>query len=243
MHNPATGRRDASPVRPTTAAETGATSAALATLSSYARSVAPPAFRAKPGVSTVADSGSTMDAAPSSSSAAVGLPSRPSIAPPTTAAETGATSDALATLSSYARSAALPAFRVEPGASMVAVSGLTTDAAPTSPSVAEAAVAFAPHNLRPDKSSPAPPTTAAETGVTSAVVATSASADRSAAQPASRTGPGVSIAAASGSTRAAVPNSSSANPPTKQEPLPSKWLLFRLTPPQTFGEKSVSVIN
>jgi hypothetical protein len=59
----------------------------------------------------------------------------------------------------------------------------------------------------PSRGSPAPQTTVAETGVTWAAAAISASPVRLAAQPAFRTRPGASTTAASGSTVAAAPSS------------------------------------
>ena len=91
---------------------------------------------------------------------------------------------------------------------------------------AAAVTAHRPHSRR---SSPAPPITERETGVTSAAAATSASTVKSAAQPAFRARPGASTIAASGSTAAAAPSSASAIRQSPQEPLPPKWLLFHLT--------------
>jgi hypothetical protein len=196
-----------------TVAGTGATSVLAAMSGSSARSAAPPASRVRPGVLMAAAYGSIVVAAPTSLSVKeVDLLNRPSIAPPTMAAETGATSAALATHSSSARSAALPAFRVEPGAWTDAASGSTTAAVPTSPSAAEAAASVHLLALRLRRSSPALPTMAAETGVMSAIAATSASAVRSADRPAFRVRPGAPIAAESGSTRAAAQSFWFANP-------------------------------
>jgi len=108
--------------------------------------------------------------------------------------------------SSSVRSAARPAFAAEPGVSTNAVSGSTKAAAPSSSSASVRAL----HHPHLRKSSSAPRTMAAETGVTSATVATSASSGRSAARRAYRAEPGAPTAAASGSTKAAAQNSSSA---------------------------------
>jgi hypothetical protein len=136
-------------------------------------------------------------------------------APQTTCAETGVTSAALAMPSSSARSAAPPASATTPGVSTVAAFGSTRAAAQSSYSVDVPALL----RRRPRRSSLAPQTTCAETGVTSAAAAMFALPGRSAAQLASRAAPGAPTVAASGSIKAAVPSSACAKFVKSQEPL------------------------
>jgi len=111
------------------------------------------------------------------------------------------------------RLVAHPAFKARPGASIEVASGSTAVAAQTSSLPAEAAGP-------PDKRSAAPPTTAAETIAVNMEPATSGSHARSAAHPAFKARPGVSTAAASGSTEAAVQTSSW--PEADTVPLPGR---------------------
>src|SRR5271170_649424 len=122
--------------------------------------------------------------------------------------------------SSSARSAALHAYEARPGASTTEAFGLTTAVAPTSPTEDPTDH----HRLHPRRSSPAPLTTANETGVTQAAAATSNSTARSAARHAFRAKPGVSTNVAYGWIKAVAPNSAYAKQVNPREPLPTKWL-------------------
>ena len=116
------------------------------------------------------------------------------------------------------RSAVHHACAARPGASTIRVSGSTMAAALTSRS-SRRLRPYRPAHLH-RRSSPAPPTTANETGVTPVVVAIFALTGRSAAHPAFRARPGASTTAASGSTMAAAQSFASANPHNKRRPLP-----------------------
>ncbi|XWK49544.1 hypothetical protein RBB78_20200 [Tunturiibacter empetritectus] len=116
-------------------------------------------------IATLLIAGTCATPTPAAAQPGYGGPPRELPAPPTTAAETGAISGRLATSAWSARSAAPPAFATAPGASIVVASGSTEAAAPSSSSAAQV------HHLRrldqaPVLSSPAPPTTEAEDGVT-----------------------------------------------------------------------------
>jgi hypothetical protein len=167
-----TASHQRSPAPPTTAKETTATSAAAAMLASSDRSVALHACRATPGALTGAGSGSTVAAAPSSSLAVADHRLHHQLAsllvPLTMAKGTTATPVQAEMLASSDRSVALPASRAIPGELTAAVSGSTVVDAPTSPSAVE------DHSRHQIVSSPAPPTMAGETGVTSAPVGTHA---------------------------------------------------------------------